>query len=166
MIRVGIGYDVHPLETGRPCIIGGVEIPFEKGLMGYSDGDVLLHAIADALLGAMGLGDIGRHFKPGDARWKGISSIKLLERVVDMMALQGYQVINCDSVVMAEAPKILPHVDKMKEKIAQVLSITPAQINIKGTTLEKLGFIGRGEGIAAQAVSLIQKSSETDVSGD
>ncbi len=157
MMRVGIGYDVHPLERGLPCFIGGVQIPYEKGLKGYSDGDVLLHAISDALLGAIGAGDIGRHFQPGDPRWKGISSLRLLEIVSKMIVDQGYRVVNCDSVVMAEAPKILPYVDEMKQKIARTLLMTPDEINVKGTTLEKLGFIGRGEGIAAQAVCLLEK---------
>lgn len=166
MMRVGIGYDVHPLVAGVPCVIGGVDIPHEKGLQGYSDGDVLLHAISDALLGAVGSGDIGRHFKEGDPRWKGISSLKLLERVSIMLSEKGYRVANCDCVVIAEAPKIFPYVEEMQKKIAQVLSIRPEDINIKGSTNEKIGFIGREEGIAAQAVCLVLSSAAEHVSDD
>lgn len=159
MMRVGIGYDVHPLVVGLPCIIGGVKIPHEKGLQGYSDGDVLLHAISDALLGAVGGGDIGRHFKAGDPRWKGISSLKLLERVSMMLSEKGYRTINCDCVVIAEAPKIFPYVEEMQKKIAHALAMRPGDVNIKGSTNERMGFIGREEGIAAQAVCLLHSSS-------
>lgn len=166
MMRVGIGYDVHPLVVGLPCVIGGVKIPHEKGLQGYSDGDVLLHAISDALLGAFGAGDIGRHFKEGDPRWKGISSLKLLERVSMMLSEKGYRTINCDCVVIAETPKIFPYVEEMQKKIARALATRPEDVNIKGSTHEKLGFIGREEGIAAQAVCLIRSTMDSDVSHD
>ncbi len=159
MLRIGIGYDVHPLVKGRPCILGGVEIPHEKGLKGYSDGDVLLHAISDALLGAAGEGDIGRHFQVGDPRWKGISSLKLLEKVVRILSKKGYKIVNCDSVVIAEQPKISSFVKEMIENIGKQLLIDGQDINVKGTTNEKIGFIGRGEGIAAQAVCLIQSGN-------
>jgi len=155
MIRVGMGYDVHPLVSGRPCILGGVTIPHEKGLKGHSDGDALLHALCDALLGAAALGDIGQHFAPGDPRWKGMSSLKFLEHVVAMLARKGYRILNCDGTVIAEAPKIAPFVEAMKLKMSPALGIAPAQINIKASTHEKIGCIGRGEGIAAQAVCLI-----------
>lgn len=157
MIRVGIGYDVHPLVKGFRCVLGGIDIPYDKGLQGYSDGDVLLHAIADALLGAAGEGDLGRHFKVGDERWKGISSLKILKEVVQILSKKRYKVINCDSVVIAEAPKIAPFVDRMVQNISNTLFIEQGDVNVKGTTNERIGFIGRGEGIAAQAVCLIMK---------
>ncbi len=163
MMRVGMGYDVHPLEPGIPCIIGGVKIPHEKGLKGYSDGDVLTHAISDAILGALGGGDIGRHFREGDPRWKGISSLKLLEIVSKMLSEKGYRVINCDCVVIAEAPKIFPYVEKMQQKISHALAMRPEDINIKGSTNEKIGFVGREEGIAAQAVCLLHSALKEDV---
>lgn len=157
MIRIGIGYDVHQLVEGYRCILGGVEIPHERGLKGYSDADVLLHAICDALLGAAGEGDLGRHFPEGDPRWKGISSLHLLEEVASILLQKGFSVINIDTVIIAERPKIAPHVEPMKENISRRLSITPADVSIKATTNEKIGFIGRGEGIAAQAVCLIER---------
>jgi len=166
MMRVGVGYDVHPLVAGLPCVIGGVEIPHEKGLKGYSDGDVLLHAISDALLGAVGGGDIGRHFREGDPRWKGISSLKLLERVSMMLSERGYRTINCDCVVIAEAPKIFPYAAEMQKKIAHALATRPEDVNVKASTNEKIGFIGREEGIAAQAVCLIHSSGPEHVSDD
>ncbi len=164
MMRVGIGYDVHPLVVGVPCVIGGVKIPHEKGLQGYSDGDVLLHAISDALLGAIGGGDIGRHFKEGDPRWKGISSLKLLERVSMMLSEKGWRTINCDCVVIAEAPKIFPYAEQMQKKIARALATRPEDINIKASTTDRLGFIGREEGIAAQAICLLHSSMAEHVS--
>jgi len=160
MIRIGMGYDVHPLVAGYPCVLGGIEIPHEKGLKGHSDGDALLHALCDALLGAAALGDIGRHFAPGDPRWKGIASLKLLILVVEMLRKKGYQILNCDCTVIAEAPRIAPFIEAMIFKISPVLGIDPREINIKGTTNEKIGFIGRGEGIAAQAVCLISGDSD------
>ncbi|MFQ5597289.1 MAG: 2-C-methyl-D-erythritol 2,4-cyclodiphosphate synthase [Nitrospiria bacterium] len=159
MIRVGLGYDVHPLVKGCRCVIGGVEIPYEKGLKGYSDADVLLHAISDALLGAAGQGDIGCHFREGDARWRGVSSLKILEAVVRMVSDRGYRVVNCDCVVIAEEPRISPYREEMIDRISSHLFIGPGDVNVKGTTNERIGFIGRGEGIAAQAVCLIQSKN-------
>ncbi|TAJ97069.1 MAG: 2-C-methyl-D-erythritol 2,4-cyclodiphosphate synthase [Candidatus Manganitrophaceae bacterium] len=155
-MRVGIGYDVHQLVEGYRCILGGVEIPHEKGLKGYSDADVLLHAVCDALLGAAGEGDLGRHFPEGDPRWKGISSLRLLEEVASILLQKKYSVINIDAVIIAEKPKIAPFVEPMKANIGRCVSIDPADVSIKATTNEKIGFIGRGEGIAAQAVCLIE----------
>lgn len=157
MIRIGIGYDVHRLVEGYPCILGGVEIPSEKGLEGYSDADVLLHAICDALLGAAGEGDLGRHFPEGDPKWKGISSLRLLEEVASILLQKNYHAVNVDAVVVAEKPRIAPFVDPMKANIGRRLSIDPVDVSIKATTNEKIGFIGRGEGIAAQAVCLIER---------
>lgn len=156
MIRIGIGYDVHQFVEGYPCILGGVEIPCEKGLKGYSDADVLLHAICDALLGAAGEGDLGRHFPEGDPKWKGISSLRLLEEVAILLQ-KGHSVINIDAVIIAEKPRVAPFVGAMKENISRRLSIRPDDVSIKATTNEKIGFIGRGEGIAAQAVCLIER---------
>ncbi|MFQ5543097.1 MAG: 2-C-methyl-D-erythritol 2,4-cyclodiphosphate synthase [Nitrospiria bacterium] len=158
MDRIGIGYDVHRLEKGYDCILGGVKIRYEKGLKGHSDADVLLHAICDALLGAAGEGDIGRHFRAGDARWEGISSLILLEEVLQILSGKGYRPVNCDSVVIAEAPRIFPFVEEMKKNISKALAISPECVNVKGTTNEQIGFIGRGEGIAAQAVCMITSS--------
>jgi 2-C-methyl-D-erythritol 2,4-cyclodiphosphate synthase len=156
MIRIGIGYDIHRLGEGSFCQIGGVAIPHEKGLIGYSDGDPLLHAICDALLGGAGLGDIGRYFPEGDPKWKGMASLVLLHEVGKMLAEHRYRVVNIDTVVIAERPRIAPHVHAMKEGISRSLSIFPAEINIKATTNEKIGFIGREEGIAAQAVCIVE----------
>ncbi len=156
MIRIGIGYDVHQLVEGYPCILGGVEIPHDKGLKGYSDADVLLHAICDALLGAAGEGDLGRHFPEGDPKWKGVSSLRLLEEVASILLQKGHQVINIDSVIIAEKPRVAPFAEPMKVNISRRLSIDPTAVSIKATTNEKIGFIGRGEGIAAQAVCLIE----------
>lgn len=151
--RSGIGFDVHRLVEGRKCIIGGVDIPYEKGLLGHSDADVLLHAISDALLGAAGLGDIGTYFPDTDPAYKGADSLKLLARVGEEVKKAGFEIVNIDSVVMCERPKVNPHREQMKENIARVLDIKISQVGIKGTTTEKLGFTGRGEGIAAQAVA-------------
>ncbi|MFY9269712.1 MAG: 2-C-methyl-D-erythritol 2,4-cyclodiphosphate synthase [Candidatus Manganitrophaceae bacterium] len=156
MIRIGIGYDVHRLIPGDRCILGGVAIPYDRSPEGYSDADVLLHAICDALLGASGEGDLGRYFPSGDPKWKGISSLRLLERTAILLVEKGFHVINIDTVVIAEGPKIAPHADAMKKNISHALSIDPEVVNIKATTNEKIGFIGRGEGIAAQAVCLIE----------
>ena len=149
-MRVGIGYDVHKLVEGRRLILGGAEVPFEKGLLGHSDGDVLLHAICDALLGAAGKGDIGQHFPDTDPEYKDISSLILLEKVKGL--IKEYRINNIDSIVIAQEPKLAPYLSKMKENIAQVLKIDKSKINIKATTTEKLGYIGRGEGIAAYAI--------------
>ncbi|MFZ5996329.1 MAG: 2-C-methyl-D-erythritol 2,4-cyclodiphosphate synthase [Nitrospirota bacterium] len=153
-MRVGIGYDSHRLVEGRKLIIGGVDIPFEKGLLGHSDGDVLCHAIIDALIGALGEGDIGKHFPDTDSRWKGASSILLLKHIVDLVKSKGFEIQWVDSIIITERPKMAPHIDAMKSAIAQA-GIAPAVLNIKAKTNEGMGFIGRGEGIAAQAVCLL-----------
>ena len=155
-MRVGTGYDVHRLVEGRDLIIGGVKIEHDKGLLGHSDADVLLHAICDALLGAAGLDDIGAHFPDTDDKYKGISSIKLLEEVRDKLLEHGYVVGNVDATVIAQAPKMRPYIGKMKENVSQALKCSPDMINIKATTEEHLGFTGREEGISAQAVALIE----------
>lgn len=154
-IRIGQGFDVHAFAEGRPLIIGGVTIPFERGLLGHSDADVLLHAITDALLGAAGLGDIGRHFPDTDPRWRGADSRMLLRGAVEQVKAAGWRVGNVDCTVICQAPKILPHAPAMAANIAADLGIAPGAVNIKGKTTEKLGFTGRGEGIAAQAVALL-----------
>lgn len=156
MMRIGHGFDVHALVVGRKCIIGGVDIPFDKGLDGHSDADVLLHAICDALLGAVALGDIGKHFPPTDMRYQGIDSRQLLKHVVSLVKNSGYVVGNVDATVMCEAPKLGPHTATMCEYIAADCGVEISQINVKATTTEKLGFTGRGEGIAAEAVCLLQ----------
>lgn len=153
MNRVGIGYDVHPLKEGRPCILGGVTIPHEKGPDGHSDADVLIHAIADALLGALGENDIGKHFPNSDEKWKNVSSLVFLKQIEKILVQHRMKIVNIDATVLAEAPKILPHTNAMKNKMAQALCIEPSQINLKATTNERLGFIGREEGIAAMAVA-------------
>jgi len=153
--RIGHGFDVHALVSGRPCIIGGVNVAHDKGLDGHSDADVLLHAICDALLGAAGLGDIGKHFPPSDMRYKGIDSRELLRHVVNLVAKQGYAVGNIDATVICEAPRLSPHTAQMALNIASDCGVATNQVNIKATTTEKLGFTGRGEGIAAEAVCLI-----------
>ncbi|MBS3995325.1 MAG: 2-C-methyl-D-erythritol 2,4-cyclodiphosphate synthase [Alkaliphilus sp.] len=155
MIRVGIGYDVHKLVEGRQLIIGGVDIPFNKGLLGHSDADVLLHAIKDALLGAAALGDIGKHFPDTDLKYKGISSIKLLEEVNDMIRRKGYEVNNVDATIIAQAPKMAPYIDQMIDNIANALGLEKEFVNVKATTTEGLGLVGLGEGIAANAIASI-----------
>lgn len=154
-MRIGHGFDVHALVLGRPCIIGGVNVPYAKGLDGHSDADVLLHAICDALLGAAALGDIGQHFPPTDARFKGIDSRQLLRHVVALLHQRGYKVVNIDSTVICELPKLSPHTAQMRALIAADCQVSLDAINVKATTTEKLGFTGRGEGIAAEAVCLI-----------
>ncbi len=156
-IRIGQGFDVHRLVTGRKCVIGGVDIAFEKGLEGHSDADVLLHAICDALLGAAALGDIGQHFPPNDSRYLGIDSRQLLRQVVSLLQAKGYTVVNIDSTVICELPKLSPYTWQMRSHIAEDCQVSIDLVNVKATTTEKLGFTGRGEGIAAEAVCLIQK---------
>lgn len=156
-MRIGQGYDVHQLVEGRPLIIGGVTIPFEKGLEGHSDADVLLHAICDALLGAAALGDIGKHFPDTNANLAGVNSRVLLRNVAMLLDKKGYRIINVDATVIAQRPKLLPYVEGMCANIANDLSLMIDQVNIKATTTEKLGFIGRQEGIAAQAIALISQ---------
>lgn len=157
MIRVGLGYDVHKLVEGRKLILGGVDIPFEKGLLGHSDADVLLHAITDALFGAAALGDIGSHFPDTDPRYKGADSLKLLEACGKELREQGWKIGNIDAVIVAQRPKLLPHVPRMRENIARALDIDVQQVSVKGKTEEGLGFTGSGEGMAVHAVCLIEK---------
>lgn len=153
--RIGQGYDIHRLVPGRKLILGGEEIPHPLGLDGHSDADVLLHALGDALLGAAGLGDLGHHFPPADARWKDASSVDLLRRIAGMISEAGFKVVNCDVTVIAEAPKLAPHRDRIRARIGRVLDIEPEAVGLKATTNERLGSIGRGEGIAALAVVLL-----------
>ncbi len=155
-MRIGHGYDVHRLEKGRKCIIGGVNIPFEKGLLGHSDADVLLHAVSDALLGAAALGDIGKHFPPGDPQFKDIDSRILLSKVRELLAVEGYAVVNIDSTILAEKPKMLPFIPQMRQNIADALDIDVSKVSVKATTEEGLGFTGQGLGIAAHAVCIIE----------
>ncbi len=156
-MRIGSGYDVHRLTEGRRLILGGVEIPYEKGLLGHSDADVLLHAIADALLGAAALGDIGRHFPDTDPKYKGADSRKLLARVLGLISDNGYCIMNVDATIIAQKPKMAPHIEQMRQNIAETLQIAVSQVNVKATTEEGLGFTGAGEGIAASAVCLLQE---------
>ena len=156
MIRIGHGFDVHSLVEGRRCIIGGVDIPYDKGLDGHSDADVLLHAVCDALLGAAGLGDIGKHFPDTDARYKNIDSRELLRQVASLLDSKRFLIVNIDATVIAEAPKLAPYIAQMCANIANDCNILHDAVNVKATTTEKLGFTGRGEGIAAEAVCLIQ----------
>ena len=144
-MRVGIGYDVHRLAEGRDLIIGGVKIPYEKGLLGHSDADVLLHAIMDALLGAAAMGDIGKHFPDTDPKYEGASSIKLLEHVGELLEQENYQIVNIDATIIAQKPKMAPHISQMIQNVAQTLKIDESQVNIKATTEEGLGFTGSGE---------------------
>lgn len=158
MIRVGQGFDVHQLVEGRPCIIGGVTIPYEKGLLGHSDADVLLHAITDAILGALGMGDIGKHFPDNDPAFKDADSLKLLQHVWQLAKEQGYELGNIDSTIIAQRPKMAPYIPQMVDVIAEVLEAKyRSQVNVKATTTEQLGFTGRGEGIAAQSVVCLVK---------
>lgn len=159
-MRIGMGYDVHRLVENRKCIIGGVEIPYEKGLLGHSDADVLLHAIMDALLGAAALGDIGKHFPDSDPAYQGISSLKLLEHVAGLLTEHLFLVENIDATIVAQAPKMRPHIEQMRENIAKALGIETVQVNVKATTEEGLGFTGSGEGISAQAVCLLTSPRE------
>jgi 2-C-methyl-D-erythritol 2,4-cyclodiphosphate synthase len=157
MNRVGIGYDVHPFEEGRPLILGGIEIPHTHGLKGHSDADVLCHAIADAVLGSLGLPDIGFYFPPTDASIEGICSLRILEKCAELAQEKGYVITNVDSTLIAEAPKVMKHAPAMKEKIAEALRIQPDQVGIKATTNERMGFVGREEGMAAMAVACVEK---------
>ena len=154
-MRIGQGFDAHALAAGRRLVIGGVEIPHEKGLAGHSDADVLIHAVCDALLGAAGLGDIGAHFPDSDARFKDIDSRKLLREVARLLAGNDLRVLNIDATIIAQAPKMAPYIARMRNNIAADLGVPPADINIKAKTTEKLGFVGRGEGIAAEAIALL-----------
>lgn len=156
-MRIGQSTDIHPLVEGRDLIVGGVRIPYEKGLLGHSDADVLLHAIIEALIGAMGLGDIGTHFPDNDERYRGISSLILLEKTGELLREHHYRIVNIDSLILIEQPKMKPYITEMRANVSRVLGIREDQINIKATTGEKLGFIGQGEGAVAQAVALIEE---------
>jgi len=156
-MRIGHGYDVHQMVTGRKLILGGVDIPWEKGLLGHSDADVLLHAISDAILGAIAEGDIGRHFPDSDPAYKGISSVKLLRHVMALADAKGYRVGNVDATIVAQRPKLAPHIPEMRAIIAEALGCDQDRVNVKATTTEKLGFAGRGEGIAAYSVALMEE---------
>jgi len=161
-MRIGQGFDVHALIAGRRLVVGGVEIPHSKGLAGHSDADVLLHAICDALLGAAALGDIGMHFPDGDPKYAEIDSRELLRSVAKKVGLAGYRVVNVDATIIAQAPRMAPHVARMTGNIAADLGIKPAAVSIKATTTEGLGYAGRGEGIAAQAIALIERTTQSD----
>jgi 2-C-methyl-D-erythritol 2,4-cyclodiphosphate synthase len=154
-MRIGQGFDAHALVTGRKLVIGGVQVPYDKGLAGHSDADVLIHAVCDALLGAAGLGDIGKHFPDSDARFKDIDSRKLLREVARLIEAEHLKVVNVDATVIAQAPRLAPHVAAMRANLAADLGIAPSVVNIKAKTTEKLGFVGRGEGIAAEAIALL-----------
>lgn len=154
-IRIGQGFDVHRLVEGRRLVIGGVEIAHDKGLLGHSDADVLLHALGDALLGAAGLGDLGSHFPPGDPAWKDASSVRLLALIMERVRERGLRVVNCDLTLVAEAPKLAPHRDRIRARVGSLLAIAPDEVGLKATTNERLGAIGRGEGMAALAVVLL-----------
>jgi len=162
-IRVGIGYDVHPLVLGRRLVLGGLEIPFNKGLDGWSDADVLTHAIMDALLGAAALGDIGRHFPPGEPQYKDISSLALLERTRNKLVENGWQIVNVDATIVAEQPKLRDSIDAMRKQLSQTLSINISQVSVKASTSAGLGFVGRGEGIAAYAVTMLEGSQHEGI---
>lgn len=157
MFRIGQGFDVHQLTENRPLIIGGITIPYEMGLLGHSDADVLLHTVADACLGAIGEGDIGRHFPDTDPQFKDADSAKLMEHVWGIVKEKGYRLVNIDCTIIAQKPKMAPYIPQMRERIADLLEATVDQVNVKATTTEKLGFTGRGEGIASQVAVLLQK---------
>lgn len=161
-MRIGQGFDVHALVAGRKLIVGGVEIPFERGLAGHSDADVLLHAVCDALIGAAGLGDIGAHFPDTDPRYAGVDSRRLVREVARLLAAHGWRVVNIDATIIAEAPRMAPHIARMRENIAADLDIPPGAVNVKAKTTEGLAFIGRSEGIAAETVALIARREPND----
>lgn len=156
-MRIGHGYDVHRLVEGRKLILGGVDIPWEKGLLGHSDADVLTHAVMDALLGAAGLGDIGKHFPDTDPAYAGADSVKLLEHVAGLLGEQGFTLGNVDATILAQRPKLAPHIPLMRDNLARAMGVDPGRVNVKATTEEGLGFTGSGEGMAAHAVALIEK---------
>ncbi len=157
-MRVGLGYDAHRLVAGRPLILGGVEIPHAQGLLGHSDADVLSHAIGDALLGAVGAGDLGTHFPDRDPAYKDISSLILLDRIMRLVRDRDYQPVNVDATIVTQEPRLAPHISAMQARLAPILGLTPAEVNIKATTTEHMGFTGRGEGIAAYAAVLVAKT--------
>ena len=156
-IRIGHGYDVHRLTEGRPLILGGVHIPYERGLLGHSDADVLAHAVMDALLGAAALGDIGGLFPDSDERWRGADSLRLLEQVTALLAENGWEIGNVDATVLAQAPKLAPHIPEMRQKLAVAMGVNASQVSVKATTEEHLGFTGAGEGMACHAVALLSR---------
>ena len=156
-VRVGMGFDAHQLVKGRPLVLGGIEVPFESGLAGHSDGDVLVHAIIDALLGAAGLGDKGSHFPSTDAQYSNISSLLLLAQAVQLLHVRGWRVVNVDATMMAQRPRVGPFIERMKAKVSEVLGIPQGDVSIKATTTDHLGFVGREEGIAAHAVTLLEE---------
>jgi 2-C-methyl-D-erythritol 2,4-cyclodiphosphate synthase len=158
-LRAGLGVDIHPLIEGRPLIVGGVRIPSERGLDGHSDADVLAHALGDALLGAAGLGDLGRHFPPGDPAWAGVSSLRILERISALVRDAGYSIVNVDGTVLLETPRLSPHIEEMRRALAGSLGIEPAAVSVKATTAERLGPVGRGEGAAALAIALLEEAN-------
>jgi len=162
-IRIGIGYDVHPLTPGRQLVLGGVEIPFDQGLSGWSDADVLTHAVMDALLGAAALGDIGSHFPPGEPQYKDISSLVLLEKVRNDLAKNGWQVNNIDATIVAEQPKLRDFIDTMRQQLSQTLGINISQVSVKASTSAGLGFVGRGEGIIAYAIAVLEGSKDEGI---
>jgi len=162
-IHVGIGYDVHPLVKGRKLVLGGVEIPFDRGLSGWSDGDALTHAIIDALLGAVALGDIGSHFPSGEVEYKDVSSLSLLKTTRDKLEDSGFKLVNVDATIVAEKPRLRDFIDQMRQKLSQTLAINLEQVSVKASTANGLGFIGRGEGIAACAVAMVEGSQDEGI---
>jgi 2-C-methyl-D-erythritol 2,4-cyclodiphosphate synthase len=162
-LRVGIGYDIHPLTPGRRLVLGGVDIPFDKGLSGWSDADVLTHAIIDALLGAAALGDIGSHFPPDEPQYRNISSLTLLKTTKDELAAQGWQIVNVDATIVAEKPRLGDFIAQMCQQLSDTLGIAPSQVSVKASTANGLGFIGRGEGIAAHAIAMVQGSKDESI---
>jgi 2-C-methyl-D-erythritol 2,4-cyclodiphosphate synthase len=162
-IRIGIGYDVHPLARGRKLILGGVEIAFDRGLSGWSDADALTHAIIDALLGAAALGDIGRHFPSGKPEYKNISSLSLLKTTRDKLAASGFKIVNVDATIIAEKPRLIDFIDRMRQQLSQTLAIKLEQVSVKASTAKGLGFAGRGEGIAALAVAMVEGSQDEGI---
>jgi 2-C-methyl-D-erythritol 2,4-cyclodiphosphate synthase len=162
-MRAGTGYDVHPLVPGRKLVLGGIDIPFDKGLSGWSDADALTHAIIDALLGAAALGDIGSHFPPGETQYKDISSLVLLERVREKLAENGWQVVNIDATILAESPRMRDFIDPMRQQLSRTLGISTSQVSVKASTANGLGSIGRGEGIAAYAIALVEGGKDEGI---
>jgi 2-C-methyl-D-erythritol 2,4-cyclodiphosphate synthase len=157
--RIGLGVDAHRLAAGTPLVLGGVEIPFERGLVGHSDGDVLTHALIDALFGAVGLGDIGSHFPSEEVEWQGALSLDLLRQTYEQVRRTGYELVNADCILIGEEPRIAPYRDEMRGRLASAIGVEPAQVSVRATTTDALGFTGRGEGLAAQAVALLARST-------
>jgi 2-C-methyl-D-erythritol 2,4-cyclodiphosphate synthase len=162
-LRVGIGYDAHPLTPGRRLVLGGIDIPFDKGLGGLSDADVLTHAIIDALLGAAALGDIGSHFPPGEPQYKDISSLVLLKKVKDELAENGFKIVNVDATIVAEKPKLRDFIDRIRQQLSDTLGVAPSQVSVKASTANGLGFVGRGEGIAVYAIAMVEGSKDESI---